>query len=76
MGKKTMFDYRVIEMRVTCKFDYIENDVFEEFYLKFKELCDEYDVRMNKVTRIQDIMNYETVQKDSDDASNGGGKIA
>ena len=68
-----MFDYRVIEMRVTCKFDYIENDVFEEFYLKFKELCDEYDVRMNKVTRMQDIMNYET---DSDDASNGGGKRA
>lgn len=73
MSKKTRFDYRVIEMRVTCKFDYIENDVFEEFYLKFKELCDEYDVRMNKVTRIQDIMNYET---DSDDTSNGGGKRA
>ena len=70
MSKKTKFDYRVIEMRVTCKFDYIENDVFEEFYLKFKELCDEYDVHMNKVTRIQDIMNYET---DSDDTSNGGG---
>ena len=60
----TKFDYRVTELKCNLKFDYIEEDTFEDFYLKLKALCDEYDVHLNTVTRREDIMTYEV---DNDD---------
>lgn len=53
------FDYRVIELKCTMGFDYMENDTFEEFYLKLKRLCDSYDVHLNAITRRADVMLYE-----------------
>lgn len=50
------FDYRVIGLKCHMGFDYVENDVFEEFYLKLKHLCDEYDVHLNTITRRADVM--------------------
>ena len=53
------FDYRVIELKCNMGFDYMENDTFEEFYLKLKRLCDSYDVHLNAITRRADVMLYE-----------------
>lgn len=53
------FDYRVIELKCHMGFDYMENDAFEEFYLKLKSLCDDYDVQLSAITRRADVMLYE-----------------
>lgn len=61
---KQQFDYRVTELKCTILFDYMENDTFEEFYLKLKRLCDEYKLHLTAVTRREDVMTYEV---DNDD---------
>lgn len=53
------FDYRVIELKTTLKFDYVEEEEFEEFYLKLRQLCENHNVHMNAITRKEDILNYE-----------------
>jgi len=53
------FDYRVIELKCNMGFDYIENETFEEFYLKLKNLCDNYNVHLSAITRRADVMLYE-----------------
>lgn len=55
-----LFDYRVVELKTTMKFDYMENDEFEEFYTKMKKICDEYNVHLSSIRREQDILNYES----------------
>ena len=52
------FDYRVIGLKCHMGFDYMENDTFEEFYLKIKELSDEYGVHIKSAVRHDDIVNY------------------
>lgn len=37
-------------------FDYMENDTFEEFYLKLNRLCNEYNVHLSAITRRADVM--------------------
>lgn len=53
---KEIFDYRVTEMECTLLFDYIEEDTFEEFYWKLKNLCNDYNVHLSGVIRREDIM--------------------
>ena len=53
---KQEFDYRVTELKCTILFDYMENETFEEFYLKLKRLCDSYNLHLNAVTRREDVM--------------------
>ena len=59
MGMTKKFDYRVIELKCHMGFDYMENDTFEEFYLKLKSLCDDYEVHLSAITRRADVMLYE-----------------
>ena len=59
MTENKRFDYRVIELKCHMDFDYMENDTFEEFYLKLMELCEEYNIHLSTITRRADVMLYE-----------------
>lgn len=53
------FDYRVTELKTTVLFDFIEEDQFEEFYFRLRQLCEEYHAHLSTVTRKEDVMTYE-----------------
>lgn len=58
MGREKI-DYRVIGLKADLIIDYMDEATFDEFYLKMKGLCDEYNVHMSSVIRREDVMTYE-----------------
>lgn len=57
------FDYRVTEMETTVLFDFIEEETFEEFYLKLRNLCESYNAHLSTVTRREDVMTCEVKER-------------
>jgi len=52
-------DYRIIQADLKLKFDYIEEERYNEFYSKIKTLCEEYNVHIQRMTVKEDVMEYE-----------------
>ena len=57
------FDYRVTELKTRIQFDFIEEETFEEFYLKLRNLCESYNAHLSTATRREDIMTCEVKEK-------------
>ena len=49
-------DYRVVEMKCTLIFDYMERESFEEFYMEFKKVCDKYNAHVSNVIKSEDVL--------------------
>lgn len=61
---KGELDYRITKLKCTFLFDYIEDEAFEEFYLKLRGLCDDYNVHVSSSMRMDDIKLYGEEQYD------------
>lgn len=49
-------DYRVIEVKTILKFDYMENEAFEDFYMELKKVCDKHNVYISSFIRREDVL--------------------
>lgn len=49
-------DYRVIEAQTILECDYMENEVFENFYMELKKVCDKHNVHISSFIRREDVL--------------------